>query len=202
MSENGFKGLIIGLGNPGPEYRFTPHNAGFLTLDRVFASHNDRWTLLSSPIPGCELWRGALFQAKWLAAKPLTYMNLSGEAVGPLVRWYKLTPEQLLVVHDELDLPQGTLRFKRGGGAAGHKGILSIASALGTNMFYRLRVGIGRPTAGMPTAGYVLRRFSAAEQAAMERTVCRAAQAVDDYCALGPVKATQRLHSLPTEGFC
>lgn len=199
MSESAFKGLIIGLGNPGLEYRFTPHNAGFLTLDRVLEAHADRWSLLSSPVPKCELWRGTLLQAKWLAAKPLTYMNLSGEAIGPLARWYKLAPEQLLVVHDELDLPQGTLRFKQGGGAAGHKGILSITSSLGTNMFYRLRVGIGRPATDMPTAGYVLRRFSAAEQAAMEQTVRRAAQAVHDYCMLGPVKATQRLHSLPPE---
>lgn len=201
MSENSFKGLIIGLGNPGPEYRFTPHNAGFLTLDRILESHSDRWSVLSSPTPECELWRGTLFQAKWLAAKPLTYMNLSGEAIAPLVRWYKLTPQQLLVVHDELDLPQGVLRFKQGGGAAGHKGILSIAASLGANLFYRLRVGIGRPAAGMPTAGYVLRRFSAAQQAAMEQTVSRAAQAVYDYCALGPIKATQRLHSMPLEDF-
>lgn len=201
MSENGFKGLIIGLGNPGHEYSLTPHNAGFLTVDQVLEFQKGCWTNLSSPVPRCELWRGVLFQAKWLAAKPLTYMNLSGEAVAPLARWYKITPEQLLVVHDELDLPLGTLRFKHGGGAAGHKGILSIASSLGTGMFHRLRIGIGRPAPGLPADGYVLRRFSADQHAAMETIVRRAAQAVLDFCALGPVKATQRLHSMRSDDF-
>lgn len=195
MGDIGFKGLIIGLGNPGPQYRHTPHNFGFLALESFLETPEGRWTSIPSPTPKCDLWRGELDGKKWLAAKPLTYMNLSGDAVGPLARWYKLDPENILVVQDELDLPLGCLRFKQGGGSAGHKGILSIATALNANSFFRLRIGIGRPEPGQDPASYVLRRFSGSAQDAVVDIVSLAAKAMLLFCRQGPTAAMQTLHA-------
>ena len=195
MGDESFKGLIVGLGNPGPQYIHTPHNFGFLALDALLESPRGRWTRASCPVPQCELWRGVLDGRKWLAAKPLTYMNLSGRAVGPLAGWYKLEPEQILVIQDELDLPLGVIRFKQGGGAGGHKGIASIASALGSASFFRLRIGIGRPFPGMDPAAYVLRRFSDADQEAAAEILAETVTALIAFCLQGPAKAMQTLHS-------
>lgn len=195
MSDTGFKGLIVGLGNPGPQYRNTPHNFGYLALEALLEHPRGSWSPIASPVSRCDLWRGGLNGEKWLAARPSTYMNLSGEAVGPLARWYRLAAEQILVIQDELDLPMGTLRFKQGGGAAGHKGILSIAACLGSPSFFRLRIGIGRPDHGMDPALFVLRKFSDSDLLGLPRILSSAADAVVNFCLQGPTSAMQSLHS-------
>jgi peptidyl-tRNA hydrolase, PTH1 family len=146
--------LVVGLGNPGLQYKNTRHNVGFRVLDTLAEKMGWRWTeqrfraLLASGILGTE---------KVILAKPITFMNLSGEAVGELVRWYKLRPEDVLVVCDDLDLPVGKVRLRTQGSAGGQKGLQNIIQHLHTKEFPRLRVGIGRPTNGRadPT-GYVL----------------------------------------------
>lgn len=194
MQSRGFQGLIVGLGNPGPEYERTPHNMGFLALDALFSTSPDDWRAVKAPVGKCELFRGESSGSTWLAVKPLTYMNRSGDAVGPLARWYRIPVEQILVIHDELDLPPGVLRFKMGGGAAGHKGILSIVQSLGTNAFPRLRVGIGRPPSGHDPAGYVLRPLHAEGLAALSETLNTAVTAITMFCAKGLALGMQELH--------
>lgn len=194
MQSRCFHGLIVGLGNPGPEYEHTPHNMGFLALDALFSASPGAWRTISAPTGKCELYRGEISGAAWLAVKPLTYMNRSGDAVGPLARWYRIPVERILVVHDELDLAPGSLRFKLGGGAAGHKGILSIVQSLGTNEFPRLRVGIGRPPAGHDPAGYVLRSFPAEGLAALAETLASAVTAIRTFCTKGLTLGMQELH--------
>lgn len=194
MQTRGFHGIIVGLGNPGPEYERTPHNMGFLALEALFSAFPRAWRTMSAPTGKCELHRGEINGATWLAVKPLTYMNLSGNAVGPLARWYRIPAEQILVVHDELDLAPGVLRFKLGGGAAGHKGILSIAQSLGTNDFPRLRVGIGRPPSGHDPAGYVLRPFYAEGLATLPETLTTAVTAINSFCVKGLTLGMQELH--------
>ena len=138
-----FMKLVIGLGNPGTEYERTRHNIGFRVVDKLAAQQGWKWNerrgraILASGNLGLE---------KVALAKPITYMNLSGEAVGELVRWYKLHPEDILVVYDELDLPLGKVRLRASGSAAGHNGMQSIIKHLHTNAIPRLRVGIGHPT--------------------------------------------------------
>ncbi|WP_031387482.1 aminoacyl-tRNA hydrolase [Desulfonatronum thiodismutans] len=194
MQSRGFHGLIVGLGNPGPEYERTPHNMGFLALDALFSASPGAWGVVKAPVGKCELHRGGFNGSTWLAVKPLTYMNRSGDAVGTLARWYRIPAEQILVVHDELDLPPGTLRFKMGGGAAGHKGILSIVQSLGTNAFPRLRIGIGRPPSGHDPAGYVLRPFHAEGLTALPDTLTTAITAITLFCAKGLTLGMQELH--------
>lgn len=144
-----YSGIVVGLGNPGPRYQGTRHNCGFALVSALVqeAEREGQVTECNGGKFSCELWRLRLprLQGTWLAAKPLTFMNLSGQCVQPLLAWHKLTPNQLLVAHDELDIPAGELRFKLGGGNAGHNGLKSITELLGTPDFYRLRIGIGRP---------------------------------------------------------
>ncbi|WP_165174420.1 aminoacyl-tRNA hydrolase [Desulfovibrio sp. ZJ369] len=144
-----YSGIVVGLGNPGPRYQGTRHNCGFALVSALVqeAEREGQVTECNGGKFSCELWRLRLPRLKgaWLAARPLTFMNLSGQCVQPLLAWHKLTPNQLLVVHDELDIPAGELRFKLGGGNAGHNGLKSITELLGTPDFYRLRIGIGRP---------------------------------------------------------
>jgi peptidyl-tRNA hydrolase, PTH1 family len=133
--------LVVGLGNPGSEYEHTRHNVGFRVVDKLATKHGWKWSerrnraILASGTIGLE---------KVVLAKPITFMNLSGQAVGELVRWYKIQPEDMLVVYDELDLPVGKVRLRARGSAAGHNGLEDIIHHLHTNAFPRLRVGIGR----------------------------------------------------------
>lgn len=157
--------LIVGLGNPGPRYETTRHNAGFLAIDRLI----DRWSA-SGPqsAPKTEVFTATVDGEKCLLAKPKTFMNLSGQSVGPLLKFYKLEPTDLIVIHDEVDLPPMALRLKTGGGTGGHNGLKSIDEALGgANGYHRVRVGVGKPSMltdpglrQMDTADYVLGQFT------------------------------------------
>ena len=153
--------LIAGLGNPGAQYRQTRHNAGFMVLDRLAARLGVKFSRLESK----ALVTKADYQGSRLVlVKPHTFMNLSGQPVGSLSRYYKVPLEQLLVVYDEVDLPLGTLRIRPGGGSAGHKGITSIIERLGSQDFPRLRLGVSRPPGRMEAADYVLQEFAASEK--------------------------------------
>jgi peptidyl-tRNA hydrolase, PTH1 family len=154
------KWLIVGLGNPGRQHRENRHNIGFMLVDRLAARHN---ISLSRVQQRAIVGDGRILSQPVILAKPQTYMNLSGDAVGPLANFYKIPPERLLVIYDELDLPFGTLRLREKGGPGGHNGMRSIINHVGQN-FPRLRLGIGRPPGRMAPAAYVLQDFSAADQ--------------------------------------
>lgn len=193
--------LVVGLGNPGPNYAGNRHNVGQMVLDVLagrmagsFTSHRARAAVLDTRL---GVLPGGAPGPRVLLAKPASYMNVSGGPVGALCAFYGVTPEALLVVHDELDLPATTLRLKRGGGEGGHNGLRSISAALGTRDYVRLRVGIGRPPGRMDPADYVLRDFSPAERTHLGVTLEEAADAVEDVVTLGLEKAQLRLHTQP-----
>jgi peptidyl-tRNA hydrolase, PTH1 family len=135
--------LVIGLGNPGSEYEHTRHNVGFRVVDKLASKLGWKWTERRNR---AVLASGTIGHEKVVLAKPITFMNLSGQAVGELVRWYKIQPEDVLVVYDDLDLPVGKVRLRSKGSAAGHNGLEDIIHHLHTNAFPRLRVGIGHPS--------------------------------------------------------
>ena len=152
--------IIVGLGNPGRAYRETRHNIGFMLLSRLA----DRLGVEFSRMESKSLvTKGDYKGHRLILVKPMTYMNLSGQAVSSLVRFYKVPLENLLVAYDDIDLPVGTQRLRPYGGAGGHKGMQSIIQQLGTNEYPRLRLGIGRPPGKKSAAGYVLKDFSAEE---------------------------------------
>jgi PTH1 family peptidyl-tRNA hydrolase len=150
--------LIVGLGNPGQQYEKTRHNAGFAFLEALISVNGGNW-LSSSQFQG-DYAVCAIGGHKLVLLKPMTYMNRSGASVGSLMRYYKFSAEELLVVHDELDLPEGVLKLKRDGGHAGHNGLRDIIAHIDSRDFYRLRIGIGRPDSGKNIADYVLSRPS------------------------------------------
>jgi len=150
--------LIVGLGNPGRQYEKTRHNAGFLFLDYLAAGNRLKWSS-SSPFQG-EITDLSLGRDKLILLKPMTFMNRSGQAVGSVQRYYRLAAEEILVVHDELDLAEGVVKMKRDGGHAGHNGLRDIIAHIGARDFYRLRIGIGRPKGDGVVADYVLSRPS------------------------------------------
>ena len=159
--------VIAGLGNPGPKYQWTRHNAGFLFLDRL--AHLEGLSIVRKQFGGLT--------AEWerkgkrlVLLKPQTFMNLSGRSVMPALQFYKLKPEQLIVVHDEIDLPLGTARLKQGGGHGGQNGLRSIMEQLGRGDFLRLRLGIGRPLYGEVT-NHVLGTFSPVEMEGFARVL-------------------------------
>ena len=181
--------VVVGLGNPGEEYRWTPHNLGFLTVD---ALARDAGIRVSRPEENALVGRGSIGGCATLLAKPLAYMNLSGGPVKRLLLRYDMRPERLLVVYDELDLPWGRLRLKQQGSAAGHNGMRSVVNSLGTSEFPRLRIGIhpGHPVAN--GASYVLHPFGRGEMEEVEDIVSHAASAVRDMLAEGAEKAMAR----------
>jgi PTH1 family peptidyl-tRNA hydrolase len=146
--------LIVGLGNPGQQYEKTRHNAGFLFLDSLAKDLGCDWSN-QSKFQGLFA-ECSIAQAKVILLKPDTFMNRSGQAVGKVCRYYKLLPEEILVVHDELDFNPGVVKLKKDGGHAGHNGLRDIIAHLGSKDFYRLRVGIGRPASGKSVADFVL----------------------------------------------
>ncbi len=157
--------LIVGLGNPGRQYEKTRHNAGFLFLDRLASGSNCGW-VVESGFDGLLAEIG-IAGTKVMLLKPSTFMNRSGQSVGKVARYYKLSPEEILVVHDELDFNVGTARLKQNGGHAGHNGLRDIIAHLGSKEFYRLRVGIGRPRGGRSVADFVLSNPSISERDSM-----------------------------------
>lgn len=172
----GGRWLIAGLGNPGPEYAATRHNAGFRVVEELARAEASRWRSERQ-----YLWAELAAQGGGAAAvlvKPLTYMNLSGPAVrAALARW-RVPVERLLVVHDDMGLPPGRLRLRRGGSAAGHHGVESVIEALGRSDFARLRVGIGHPAAKEEVVAYVLGAAAGEERAVFEESVTRAGEVV------------------------
>ncbi|HVP20392.1 MAG TPA: aminoacyl-tRNA hydrolase [Anaerolineaceae bacterium] len=174
--------LIVGLGNPGREYRETRHNVGFMVVDLVGLDFGIQLSRLQSrALVGSGTWKGR----KVILAKPQTYMNLSGQAVSSLVRFYKIPFEDLLVVHDDVDLAVGTLRIRPGGGSAGQKGLASIIQQLGTEEFPRLRVGIGHPQGQRDVADYVLDSFFSSEKDLVLEVLDRAVEAAKDFILYG-----------------
>lgn len=193
-------GLIVGLGNPGRDYERTRHNFGFMLVDALLETvariPGARCEQLASGKKKYELWRCDIIpgQPAWLVAKPLTFMNLSGEAVLAIASYYRVKPQTVLVAHDELDLPLGRMRFKKGGGNAGHNGLRSITQCLGTPDFYRLRLGVGKPPAGGETTGWVLGRFSAADAELAQRVLTAAVEGIRIFATQGEEAATQAIN--------
>jgi PTH1 family peptidyl-tRNA hydrolase len=180
--ENVLTYLLVGLGNPGREYRANRHNLGFMTVDQLSQVLSIRLSRVQS-----KALVGIGFQDtnKVILAKPQTFMNLSGQAVSSLLRFYKIPLERLLVIHDELDLPLGTLRLRPGGGSAGNRGLASIIQQLGTQEFPRLRIGVGHPPGQMSGADYVLQDFPPAEQELLEMVLKRAVEAAQVFIKSG-----------------
>ncbi|MDH3376674.1 MAG: aminoacyl-tRNA hydrolase [Gammaproteobacteria bacterium] len=170
--------LIVGLGNPGERHAETRHNAGFLFVGAVANRFGVVLRAESRFKADIVRYDGASHRI-WLL-NPQTYMNLSGDAVAPFARYYKIAPSNILVAHDELDLPVGTVRLKQGGGHGGHNGLRDIAQKLGTNEFVRLRIGIGHPGNSDDVTDYVLRRASVADQAQIESGIANALDHVTD----------------------
>ncbi len=179
--------LVVGLGNPGPSYAGNRHNVGFMVLDLLgeragarFKAHKGR----------ADVVEGRLAGQRAVLAKPKTYMNLSGGPVASLRDFFKVPMDRIVVVHDELDIPYGTLRLKLGGGDNGHNGLRSITSSIGSKDYLRVRVGVGRPPGRQDPADYVLKDFSGAEKKDLGFHVDRAADAVEALLT-GPLDAAQ-----------
>lgn len=180
--------VIVGLGNPGPQYAETRHNVGFQFIDYLARKHNITFSEIRF---NAHLASGTIRGQEVILAKPLTFMNLSGQAVKPLVKSLALPPHNLLVVYDDMDLPLGAIRFKPKGGAGGHRGMRSIIEALGHQDFPRLRFGIGRPIRGDPV-DYVLGEFSEEEKAAIALAFEKAIDVVEGWIEKGLEEALRR----------
>lgn len=190
--------LIVGLGNPGPEYEQTRHNAGFWFVDNLEnGSSGVRWQkeskfsafVAKTKINGADVW----------LVKPQTFMNRSGLAVGAIARFFKIAPDEILVVHDELDILPGNAKLKRSGSTGGHNGLKDIAAALGTQDFWRLRIGIGHPrlqNTRAPVIDYVLQRPRREEQNSIDEAIGRALQVVPMLCNGEFDKAMKELHTV------
>ena len=184
--------LIVGLGNPGAEYARTRHNAGFWLVDELARRHGGTFRheakhqaeLARVRIDGEEIW----------LAKPMTYMNRSGGPVSSVLGFYKIPPAQMLVVHDEIDLPSGTIRFKDAGGAGGHNGLRDIISAQGEG-FWRLRIGVGHPGAKDGVVDFVLTHAGKEEQRVIDETIAAGADAIEVMLRDGAQIAMNKLHS-------
>lgn len=184
--------MIVGLGNPGPRYARHRHNVGFQCIDLLAQRHRltfDRVQFRAA------LAFGELVGRRVLLAKPQTFMNLSGQAVVPLLRYYKIEPVDMLVLYDELDLPLGRLRLRPEGGAGGHNGMKSIMAQLGSQAFPRLRIGIGRPPGRMEPADYVLQDFTAEQEIEMAFVRPRAVDGIETWLRDGMTTAMNLLNA-------
>jgi PTH1 family peptidyl-tRNA hydrolase len=184
--------LIVGLGNPGREYADNRHNVGFMTADRWVAAHALSFNKIQHH---AIIAVGRTGERRIIVAKPQTYMNESGRAVGALLRFYKIPVEQLLVIFDDLDLPFGVIRLRPDGGAGGHNGMRSIIQQLGTHQFARLRIGIGRPPGRMDPAAFVLQDFNREEAAELDALLDRAGQAIDAFLTSGITAAMNQFNT-------
>jgi peptidyl-tRNA hydrolase, PTH1 family len=187
--------LFVGLGNPGPEYEDTRHNAGFWYID-------DLARRLKVSLQPDRAYHGLVARANtpngpvWLL-QPQTYMNLSGKSVAALARFFKISPEEVLVAHDELDLPPGQVKLKKGGGHGGHNGLKDIHNQMGSPDYWRLRLGIGHPGVKHEVAAYVLRKPPQAEREAIFKCIAQALDATELLLAGDTAKATAQIHAQP-----
>jgi PTH1 family peptidyl-tRNA hydrolase len=166
--------FLAGLGNPGKEYEQNRHNIGFMVLNRFATKHGESFSKYEKQ---ALITKFSIEKKRLILAKPQTFMNRSGKAIVPLVRYYKIPLENMLIAYDDIDLPFGIIRIRPSGGAGGHKGLASIINQLGTNKFPRMRIGIGRPPGKQNAASYVLKNFSASESDDLEiilETSCEA----------------------------
>src|SRR3982751_4007544 len=185
--------LVVGLGNPGAEYARTRHNAGFWLVDELARRHGGssrhegkhQAELARVRVNGEEIW----------LLKPMTFMNRSGGPVSSVLQFYKFAPTQMLVAHDEIDLPSGTVRLKEAGGHGGHNGLRDIIAAQG-DAFWRLRIGVGHPKAKNEVVDHVLTRAGADEQRAIDETIVAGADAIEQMLRSGAQIAMNKLHSL------
>jgi peptidyl-tRNA hydrolase, PTH1 family len=186
--------LVVGLGNPGAEYARTRHNAGFWLVDELARRHGGAFRhegkhqaeLARVRVHGDEIW----------LAKPMTFMNRSGGPVSSILNFYKLTPAQMLVAHDEIDLPIGTVRLKDAGGHGGHNGLRDLIAAQGDG-FWRLRIGVGHPGTRDEVVDHVLEPASKAEQRVLEEMIAAGADAIEEMLRNGAQIAMNKLHSKP-----
>src|SRR5580700_8075152 len=184
--------LIVGLGNPGPEYARTRHNAGFQLIEELARRHGA--TFRNEPRQHGELARARIAASELWLLKPMTYMNHSGDAVHSVASFYKVPPEQILVAYDELDFPAGMVRLKHGGGAAGHNGMRDVIAQLG-DAFWRVRIGIGHPGDRSQVLDYVLGRPGAADARLIHEALAAAADVIPVLLTEGAQIAMNRLHS-------
>jgi PTH1 family peptidyl-tRNA hydrolase len=183
--------LIVGLGNPGREYAWTKHNLGF----QVVAYLSELWGIPLSRHSHASVWgQGRVGTAGVILAQPTSYMNLSGQAVSRLLSYFKLTPGDLVVIHDDLDVPPWRLKLVERGGPGGHRGVLDIIATLHTEEFLRVKLGIGRPPAGMPAERFVLSPFPTEDAEKVAQLIERGAQAVAILLAEGLAGAQNRCH--------
>ncbi len=194
--------LVVGLGNPGPQYAGNRHNVGQMVLDELggrsqtsFALRTTRGTRSGVAETRLGVLPGGAPGARVVLAKPVTYMNTSGGPVAALAHYFGVTADQVVAVHDDLDIPFGEVRLKRGGGEGGHNGLRDMSKALGTKDYLRVRVGIGRPPGRMDAADYVLRDFAAAERKDLGWLVDAAADAVELLVTEGLEKAQLKFHT-------
>ena len=174
--------LIVGLGNPGREYRETRHNVGFMVVDEIARRHELTWSMAPSQVP--ETFVAKTFGAgSWMLAKPLVFMNRSGDAVAALARYFGVVDEEMLVVVDDVDLRFGRLRALASGGPGTHNGLRSVVDRLGSRSFPRLRLGVGRGDARRDLADHVLSKFEPDERAALDACITRAADAAEMFAA-------------------
>lgn len=188
--------LVVGLGNPGEGYARTRHNVGFLVADRLARALGAPFTVKKF---GAELAEGRGAEKVWIM-KPQTYMNHSGEAVGAALRFWKLGVDDLVVVHDDLELEPFRIQLKVGGGDGGHNGIKSVNAHVGTRDYARVRVGVGRPPPQVDPADYVLGQFRRADDAELEGSVERACEAARLCVELGAAKAMNQVNRRPSAG--
>ncbi|HEV7469783.1 MAG: Peptidyl-tRNA hydrolase [Pseudonocardia sp.] len=187
--------LVVGLGNPGSEYAETRHNVGFGVVE-LLAARAGAGRFSVHKRSNSDVAEGRLAGRKIVLARPRTYMNVSGGPVAGLVKYFSVPPEEIVVVHDDLDLDFGVIRLKRGGGEGGHNGLRSISRSLGTKDYYRVRVGIGRPPGRQDPADFVLKRFSSVERKELEFALDLAADATEALLQEGLEPAQNRFHAL------
>lgn len=183
--------LIVGLGNPGKEYRLTRHNVGFMVVDRL--AHRHRISLNNRKFKSI-FGLGKVNGRRVILAKPMTFMNLSGPSVRDLAHFFNLDKKTLLVIHDDIDLVFGKIKIKQKGGDGGHNGLKSLIEAFGVGAFVRVRIGIGRPATGQEVKGYVLNGFDTQQEAVLDEVITMAQDAVETLLFKGVPEAMNRFH--------
>jgi len=183
--------LIVGLGNPGTKYQNTRHNIGFMITDIL---SNELYKNISNSKFKAKYVKASYNDQELIILQPQTYMNLSGESVLATANFFKIKIEDILVIHDELDIEFGKFKFKNGGGFAGHRGLKSIGALMGKNSFHRIRVGIGRPSNRQPVSDYVLNEFTNEEKAELEDVVKEVVKSIFYYLDNGIIETMNQFH--------